>query len=83
MAIARALIHSPKLLVCDEPTAALDAKAGANVMGLLRQAAMQPDRAVLVVTHDERAFAFGDRIVHLEDGRVAREERKGGESHAA
>jgi putative ABC transport system ATP-binding protein len=68
VAIARALVHEPKLLVCDEPTAALDAHAGQMVMQLLRRVAVQPGRAVIVVTHDNRVFGFGDRIVHMNDG---------------
>jgi putative ABC transport system ATP-binding protein len=74
VAIARALIHSPRLLVCDEPTAALDAQAGRTVMGLIKQVAVQPGRAVLVVTHDSRIFEFGDRIIHMGDGRIERVE---------
>jgi len=74
VAIARALVHEPALLVCDEPTAALDAHSGQTVMGLLRRVAVQPDRAVIVVTHDNRVFRYGDRIVHLDDGRVAQVE---------
>ena len=70
VAIARALVHEPRLLVCDEPTAALDAKSGQTVMELLRQVALQADRAVIVVTHDNRVFSFGDRIVHMSDGLV-------------
>jgi putative ABC transport system ATP-binding protein len=74
VAIARALIHKPRLLVCDEPTAAIDAHAGQAVMELLREVALQPDRAVIVVTHDSRVFEFGDRIIHMSDGRVERVE---------
>jgi putative ABC transport system ATP-binding protein len=70
VAIARALVHDPKLLVCDEPTAALDAVSGRTVMGLIRQVAVQPDRAVVVVTHDSRVYDFGDRIVSMSDGRI-------------
>ena len=70
VAIARALVHEPRLLVCDEPTAALDAKSGQTVMDLLRRVALQSDRAVIVVTHDNRVFNFGDRIVHMDDGVV-------------
>jgi putative ABC transport system ATP-binding protein len=70
VAIARSLVHEPKLLVCDEPTAALDAAAGRTVMELLKRVAVQPGRAVIVVTHDNRVFDFGDRIVHMNDGRI-------------
>ena len=77
VAIARALVHEPRLLVCDEPTAALDANSGRNVMELLRRVAVEPDRAVIVVTHDSRVFDFGDRIVYMSDGRVERIEEQG------
>ena len=70
VAIARALVHDPKILVCDEPTAALDAASGRTVMGLIKEVACQPDRAVIVVTHDSRVYDFGDRIVEMADGRV-------------
>jgi putative ABC transport system ATP-binding protein len=76
VAIARALVHEPKLLVCDEPTAALDAHSGQTVMELLRRVAVQPGRAVIVVTHDNRVFRFGDRIVHMSDGVVDRVEEQ-------
>jgi putative ABC transport system ATP-binding protein len=76
VAIARALVHQPRLLVCDEPTAALDAHSGQTVMELLRAVALQPGRAVIVVTHDSRVFNFGDRIVHMSDGRVERVESR-------
>jgi len=71
VAIARALVHEPSLLVCDEPTAALDQESGRTVMLLLREAALRPDRAVVVVTHDNRVFDFGDRIARMDDGHVA------------
>jgi putative ABC transport system ATP-binding protein len=76
VAIARALVHEPRLLICDEPTAALDAETGHSVMELLRQAAVRPGRAVVVVTHDSRVFEFGDRIAHMNDGRIARTETR-------
>lgn len=74
VAIARALVHEPRLLVCDEPTAALDHETGLTVMQLLRDAAVRPDRAVIVVTHDNRVFQFGERIAHMDDGRIVRVE---------
>jgi putative ABC transport system ATP-binding protein len=70
VAIARALVHSPRLVVCDEPTAALDAKSGRRVMDLLREVALADDRAVIIVTHDNRIFDMADRILAMEDGRI-------------
>ncbi len=70
VAIARALVHEPRLVVCDEPTAALDAKSGRRVMDLLREVALVQDRAVIIVTHDNRIFDLADRILVMEDGRI-------------
>jgi putative ABC transport system ATP-binding protein len=81
VAIARALIHDPRLLVCDEPTAALDAQSGQTIMQMIRQVAVQPGRAVIVVTHDSRVFGFGDRIVSMSDGRIENVEIKNSENH--
>ena len=72
VAIARALVHEPRLLVCDEPTAALDARAGRIVVELLGRVAVRHDRAVIVVTHDNRIFSYGNRIVEMADGRIER-----------
>ncbi len=71
VAIARALIHEPRLLVCDEPTSALDAKSGQTVMQLIKQVAVEPGRAVIVVTHDSRVYEFGDRMIEMNDGQIA------------
>jgi putative ABC transport system ATP-binding protein len=76
VAISRALVHEPSLIVCDEPTAALDHETGLSVMQLLQEAAVKPDRAVVVVTHDNRVFHFGDRIAHMDDGRIVQVEEK-------
>jgi putative ABC transport system ATP-binding protein len=70
VAIARALVHAPRLIVCDEPTAALDADSGQTVLEILKDAALAPDRAVIVVTHDTRIYRFADRIAAMEDGRI-------------
>jgi putative ABC transport system ATP-binding protein len=70
VAIARALVHQPRLVVCDEPTAALDARSGRRVMDLLREVAVSAGRACIIVTHDNRIFDMADRILVLEDGRV-------------
>jgi putative ABC transport system ATP-binding protein len=72
VAIARSLVHEPKLLVCDEPTAALDGKSGQTVMELIKKVAVQSGRAVIVVTHDQRVYRYGDRIIEMADGRVVR-----------
>jgi putative ABC transport system ATP-binding protein len=72
VAIARALVHEPRLLVADEPTSAVDARTGQSIMELIRQLALKPDRVAVVVTHDARVFGYGDRIITLEDGRVAK-----------
>lgn len=70
VAIARALVHNPRLIVCDEPTAALDARSGRRVMDLLREVALAEERAVIIVTHDNRIFDLADRILQMEDGRI-------------
>jgi ABC-type lipoprotein export system ATPase subunit len=69
LAVARALVHDPPLVLADEPTGNLDAEAGAAVLGLLRRAASD-GRAVVLVTHDEAATARADRILHMRDGRL-------------
>jgi putative ABC transport system ATP-binding protein len=68
VAVARALVHNPRVILCDEPTAALDAASGHAVMRLLVDVALRPDCAVVVVTHDSRIFDFAHQIVTMEDG---------------
>lgn len=70
IAIARALVHNPQIIVCDEPTAALDAKTGKAVMEILRKIADDKNRAVIIVTHDNRIYSFADRILEMSDGRI-------------
>jgi len=74
VAIARALAGDPPILLADEPTAALDSTSGRTVIELLLRLAHQHARAVVMVTHDPRVLSYGDRILHLEDGRLVREE---------
>jgi putative ABC transport system ATP-binding protein len=70
VAIARALVHEPPLVICDEPTAALDARNGEIVLNLFRQVARSPERAVIIVTHDNRIFSYADRIARMDDGEI-------------
>jgi putative ABC transport system ATP-binding protein len=70
VAIARALVGEPRLIVCDEPTAALDGETGKLVMEMFRKVALSPERAIVVVTHDNRIFGYGDRIAEMLDGRI-------------
>ena len=72
VAIARAMVHEPRLIVCDEPTSALDHTTGMKVMELLRAVALGPERALVIVTHDQRIFPFADRIAYMDDGRIVR-----------
>jgi len=70
VAIARSMIHNPRLIVCDEPTSSLDHETGQKVMELLREVAKGEDRALIVVTHDPRIFGFADRIAKMDDGMI-------------
>lgn len=70
VAIARALVTNPEIILCDEPTASLDAKSGANIMEELKQLSRQ-DKAVVIVTHDLRLRKFADRIIYVEEGKVS------------
>jgi putative ABC transport system ATP-binding protein len=81
VAIARALVHNPKLLVCDEPTSALDEENGRNVMAMLRDLSLSPDRAIVVVTHDQRIFRFADRIAVMNDGAILETQTASGQEN--
>ena len=70
VAIARALAANPRLLLADEPTAALDSRTGREVVELLRQLAREQACAVLMVTHDPRIVDVADRLLQMEDGRL-------------
>ncbi len=71
VAIARALAGEPAIILADEPTAALDGTTGRAILDLLRELAHERGRAVVIVTHDNRALPYADRIVTIEDGRIS------------
>jgi len=70
VAIARALAGEPKIILADEPTASLDSTSGRSVMELMTNLAHKEDRAVVIVTHDNRIEQYADRTVHISDGRL-------------
>jgi putative ABC transport system ATP-binding protein len=74
VAIARAIAGDPPIVLADEPTAALDSESGHRVMELLKRLAAERGRAVVIVTHDSRMLGYADRTVHIEDGRLVRDE---------
>jgi putative ABC transport system ATP-binding protein len=76
VAVARALVADPSVILADEPTASLDSKNGMAVMELLKHLALEPTRAVLAVTHDPRTVPFADRILHIEDGLIVSERQR-------
>jgi len=75
VAIARAIVGQPSAVLADEPTASLDGENGNEIMTILAEIAKDASRGVLVVAHDPRILRFADRVVHIEDGRIVREER--------
>ena len=70
VAIARALVSHPKMILADDPTAALDSKSGHDVVELMRTLAREQGSTILIVTHDNRILDVADRIIELEDGRL-------------
>jgi putative ABC transport system ATP-binding protein len=74
VAIARALVSHPKIVLADEPTAALDSKSGRDVVNLMQTLAKEQGCTILLVTHDNRILDIADRIVHMEDGKLANDE---------
>ncbi|MBY0547369.1 MAG: ABC transporter ATP-binding protein [Candidatus Obscuribacterales bacterium] len=81
VAIARALVSEPRLIICDEPTASLDAENGLHVMEVLQRLSVERSRTVVVVTHDSRIYHFADSVVKMEDGKVVAVERTDSKIH--
>ena len=73
VAIARALVSHPKIVLADEPTAALDKKSGRDVVDIMHNLAKQQGCTILLVTHDNRILDIADRIVYMEDGRLSKQ----------
>jgi len=71
VAIARALAGGPPIILADEPTANLDSQVGVQVLEMFRDLAKREDRALLIVTHDPKVRAITDRVLQIQDGRVA------------
>ncbi len=82
VAVARALLIKPALLLADEPTGNLDSKTGAEVLRLIREATRERGLTVVMVTHDEKAARVGDRIVRLKDGVIVGDELVNGNAAA-
>jgi putative ABC transport system ATP-binding protein len=76
VAIARGLVKHPPLIVCDEPTGALDVETGKSVLGLLRTVADDHDRTIIIVTHNTTIARIADRIIRLRDGEIIADERQ-------
>lgn len=72
VAIARALVHNPKFVICDEPTSSLDHKSGQIIMELLTKIIKEKRVSMIVVTHDNRIYKYADKIVHMEDGKLVK-----------
>lgn len=68
MAIARALVSQPQIILADEPTAALDKKSGRDVVQIMESLAREQGCTILFVTHDNRILDLADRIIYMEDG---------------
>jgi putative ABC transport system ATP-binding protein len=79
VAVARALITRPAVIFADEPTGNLDSRSSAGVLELLRSSVDELDQTVVIVTHDPKVAAYADRVVALDDGRVAADRRVSGE----
>ena len=74
VSIARAIAKNPKLLLCDEPTGALDYETGKNILKLLHEVCRQNKKTVIVITHNQAITRMADRVIHIKNGQVFSEE---------
>jgi putative ABC transport system ATP-binding protein len=72
VAIARAIVSRPDILIFDEPTASLDGTTGKRILEFVKNEILNDKRCILIVTHDSRIFGYADRIIEMEDGRIAK-----------
>jgi putative ABC transport system ATP-binding protein len=81
IAIARALVTEPSLILADEPTGNLDSQAATDFTSLLRETVDRWERSILLVTHDDRISSYADRVLQMKDGRILNEGGKHAEDH--
>jgi putative ABC transport system ATP-binding protein len=74
VSIARAIAAKPAVLLADEPTGNLDSKTSAEVMGLLKMTSREFHQTIIMITHNEAIAQLADRVIHLEDGRIVRDD---------
>lgn len=74
VAIARAIVKNPTLLLCDEPTGALDSKTGGKIIKLLRDISKKYEKIVVIVTHNSKIAQVADRVLYIQDGKIVKDE---------
>lgn len=74
VAIARAIVKNPTLLLCDEPTGALDSKTGGKIIKLLKEVSKKYNKIIFIVTHNEKIAKVADHILHIQDGKIIQDE---------